>query len=84
MSGGSPQLRLRFEDLLERENESAAVLSAIDGLVRGDGAAMAFEGDAGVGKTALIRSATATAEERGSVVLAARAVELEHDLAYGA
>ncbi|HET6549101.1 MAG TPA: AAA family ATPase, partial [Solirubrobacter sp.] len=67
--------------LLEREEELAAIKSAIDGARRGSGGALLVEGVAGIGKSALLAEARALA--RGTSVLAAAGGELERDFPYG-
>lgn len=79
-----PKIATTFTDLLERESERSVILAALDRALIGDGAAVAIEGPAGVGKTSLLLAAMAEAERRGAIVLSARAVELEQDLAFGA
>src|SRR5919206_522681 len=49
----------------------------------GLGGMLVFEGEAGVGKTALIAAAITLASECGLRVLAARGAQLERDFAYG-
>jgi DNA-binding CsgD family transcriptional regulator len=65
--------------LLQRERESARITALLDSACAGNGAAVAFEGEAGIGKTALLELARAAAQERGMRMLAARANELEID-----
>ena len=68
--------------LLEREPELDALATAVAAAVDGVGSVVALEGDAGIGKTALLAHArdTATGAMR---VLTARGGELERDFAYG-
>jgi len=65
--------------LLERARE----LEAVDVLVRAGGL-LILEGPAGIGKTALLRSAAATAAAAGRRVLTARGAPLERAYAHGA
>ena len=74
----------RFFDLLERDGERSVTIAAIERVLHGEGKAVAFESPAGLGKSSLLSAAMAEARERGARLLPARAVELEHDLAYGA
>lgn len=66
----------------ERDAERAAITSLLDAAVAGDGAALIFEGPAGIGKTTLLAGARAEAESRGMRVLRARGGVLEHELEY--
>jgi DNA-binding CsgD family transcriptional regulator len=66
--------------LLEREEELAAIAAL---LAEPDGAVVAVEGAAGIGKTELLAAAAAMARERGAEVLTARGGELERDYALG-
>ncbi|HET9152490.1 MAG TPA: AAA family ATPase [Solirubrobacterales bacterium] len=63
--------------LLERERELAELNAAIAVAKGGSGCAVAIEGDAGLGKTRLLREVRAAGEEAGLNVLAGRATELE-------
>ena len=65
--------------MLQREHELASIHARLDSACAGTGAALAFEGEAGIGKTALVEFARAAAGDRGMLVLAARATELEVD-----
>ena len=49
----------------------------------GDGAVVALEGEAGIGKSALLAHATRRAADTGMRVLTARGGELEQDFGYG-
>jgi DNA-binding CsgD family transcriptional regulator len=69
--------------LLERERELAALDAACDGAQRGEGAVLVVAGEAGVGKSALLRAAAERAETHGLAVLRARGGELERDFAFG-
>jgi DNA-binding CsgD family transcriptional regulator len=62
----------------ERERIEALVRAATDGR----SGALLLLGEAGIGKTALLRFARERAEEAGMRVLAARGIETEADLAY--
>ena len=69
--------------LLERDAELALTTSLLERTPAGDGALLAVVGPAGIGKTRLLAETRRTATDRGFTVLAARAAELEHDLAFG-
>ena len=74
--GAAPQLR-------ERRAELRAIEAAL-GAARGDeGQLLLLSGPAGVGKTALLRAAIATATESGFLVLGARGGELEQSFPFG-
>ena len=69
--------------LVGREQELAAALESLELLAAG-GAALAIEGEAGIGKSALWQLAVAAARERGLRVLEARPSEAERTLSYAA
>ncbi|QJY48407.1 AAA family ATPase [Pseudonocardia broussonetiae] len=69
--------------LLEREREIACVHRLLAAAVSGSGGLLLVEGDAGIGKTGLVRAAATSAEGLGMLVLRARGAELERDLAFG-
>ena len=69
--------------LLERESECALLARLIAGATRGEGATVALEGVAGVGKSALIARAALFARDAGMTILVAHGGELERDFAYG-
>jgi DNA-binding CsgD family transcriptional regulator/RecA/RadA recombinase len=73
--------RLLPPDLLEREDELAAVETLIG--TSGRGRLLAIEGPPGIGKTSLIHEARARARDAGMQVLAARGSELEKTFAFG-
>lgn len=68
--------------LLEREGELAAIGAALGSAVAGEGGALAIAGEAGLGKTRLLASARALADEAGVEVLFGRASELERDFPF--
>ncbi len=79
-------MRVAVEDaerLLERGRELSAVARALDDAGRGRGRAVLVEAPAGIGKTSLLRAASAAAAGAGFTCLRARAGELERDFAYG-
>jgi DNA-binding CsgD family transcriptional regulator len=69
--------------LLEREAELAVLKRLIRAARRGRGAIALIEGPPGIGKSELARAAREQAEAAGMEVLAARAGELERDIAWG-
>ncbi|MDD7939972.1 AAA family ATPase [Actinomycetospora lutea] len=69
--------------VLEREDELAAAGELVDGVLRGEGGLLLVEGDAGIGKTTLVRAARDLARGRDLPVAGARGAELERDLAFG-
>ena len=70
-------------DLLERESELGGLAERIEAASSGRGATVAIEGEAGIGKTALLAAAVELARMERIEVLAARGGELERDLPYG-
>jgi len=62
--------------LLERDRELAALDHALAAAIAGDGRAVLLEGEAGLGKSALLESAAHRATALGFVVLSARGDEL--------
>ena len=50
--------------LLERDDELAELQSAIDGLHRGEGSIVLVSGEAGVGKTSLLKAFLHTLDNR--------------------
>ena len=65
-----------MDRLLEREGELAAVGALVDEVVDGRGGLVLVEGDAGIGKTAVVAVARDPARRRGVTVTAARGAEL--------
>ena len=74
--------RAGMGELLERDQELARVHRLLDTAVDGTGGVLLLEGDAGIGKTGLVRAAATLATSRGLRVLVARGAELERDLAF--
>jgi DNA-binding CsgD family transcriptional regulator len=68
---------------LEREAELEATSEALAAARSGDGAALLFHGPPGIGKTELLRAATARARRAGLVALSARGGELEQSFPFG-
>lgn len=70
-------------ELLERAGELATIETALDDARRGTGSLVVLEGEAGIGKSALLEQAAAAALERGMQVLAGRGSELERSYPFG-
>src|SRR5690349_9783281 len=66
-----------------RDREIAALDELLAAACAGSGGAVVLEGEAGIGKTALVRQARSIAANRGMRVLHARGSELEDELAFG-
>ena len=69
--------------LLEREGEIESLATLVDAVGAGSGGLAWIDGPAGIGKTRLLDSAAALAEERGLAALQARGGELEREFPYG-
>jgi predicted ATPase len=67
-------VRVRCPVLVGRERELVVLADALARAESGDGAAVFVVGAAGIGKSALARSAVALARERGVLALVGRAV----------
>ncbi|MEO3809566.1 AAA family ATPase [Sphaerisporangium sp. B11E5] len=74
---------MRFPDLLERDDELAALGEVMESARRGTGAMALVTGAAGMGKSRLLERAQVTAAGLGMRVLTARGVTLERDFAFG-
>ncbi len=70
-------------ELLERDAELAELALLLDRAEAGSGGAVLIEGEAGVGKTALLEQICDEADSRGMTVLTARGGELEREFAWG-
>jgi tetratricopeptide (TPR) repeat protein len=70
--------------LLERERELSELDAALALATVGSGRLVAFEGHAGIGKSAMIRAAGARAQAAGLRVLSARCGVLEQEVPWGA
>jgi predicted ATP-dependent serine protease len=70
-------------EVLERGGELRRIRSLIDRAAGGVGAVLCVEGEAGIGKTAMLQETRAMAERAGLAVLSARGGELERDFAHG-
>ena len=71
------------DELLERAGERALLGRAMDEVRAGRGRLLLLEGEAGIGKTALLELAMRLAAERGLTVLTARSAALEEAFGYG-
>jgi len=71
------------DELLEREGEVARLQTLIDAAAAGEGRVVLVEGDAGIGKSAILRKARGLAGAAGLTVLLARGGELERGFAHG-
>jgi hypothetical protein len=69
--------------LLEREAELAVLSDRIAAATLREGGLVLIEGEAGIGKTALLRATRAQAAGRGFTVLSATASELDRDFPFG-
>jgi tetratricopeptide (TPR) repeat protein len=69
--------------LLERESERALLAAALDDAFAGGGRVAIAEGEAGLGKSALVALAADLARERGARALVACGGVLEQDVAWG-
>jgi DNA-binding CsgD family transcriptional regulator len=69
--------------IVERDAERAALDEAAAAAARGEGAVVLAQGEAGIGKTALLTEARARAEGHGLRVLSAIGSELEREFPFG-
>lgn len=69
--------------LLEREADLGTLRTAVDRLRRGQGTSVVLLGPAGIGKTALLRTAMSAAHGAGMRTALARASEFERGFAFG-
>lgn len=74
---------LRRAPLLERGRELASIEDVLRSAEAGQGRLLVLEGQAGIGKSELLRAARAVAEESGMSVLTARGGELERSFTFG-
>jgi hypothetical protein len=68
---------------LERDGELRGLGAMIQLASRGSGSAALIEGEAGIGKSALLEAARERGTAAGMTVLHARGGELEHEFAWG-
>src|SRR4051812_49828107 len=69
--------------LLERDSELAALTAVLDSVRAGMGRLVAVQGEAGIGKTALLGAVARMAVRSEVAVLRARGSELERDAPFG-
>ncbi len=76
---------MEFEnhDLLEREQELGHISALLKEAAGGSGNLVVLEAPAGMGKTQLLTAARAMAQAHDMLILEARGLELERDLAHG-
>jgi len=77
------QNSVRVQELLERDQETSELDSALARARSGDGQVIVVEGPGGIGKTSLLAAARATAREAGMLTLHARGSELERAFPFG-
>ncbi|MHB8695824.1 MAG: helix-turn-helix transcriptional regulator [Solirubrobacteraceae bacterium] len=70
-------------ELFERDGEYTLLGATFDACVQGRGGVLLIEGEAGIGKSALLAAGERLAQQRGLRVLRARGAELEDDFAFG-
>ena len=75
--------RTSTPNLLEREPELEALGAAVARAAEGTGGCLLIEGPAGVGKSRLMASGRALAQDAGLSVLEARGAARERDFAFG-
>ena len=69
--------------LIERERELGLIADVLGAASRGDGALVLVEGEAGIGKSALLAAAGERAAAAGLAVLAARGQDAEREFPFG-
>jgi DNA-binding CsgD family transcriptional regulator len=69
--------------LLERDGEQLVISAAVAAAREGDGRVVVIDGPAGIGKSRLLAEAIALGRDAGMRVLAARGIELEHEIPFG-
>lgn len=70
-------------ELFERDDDLARIDGALAASADGDGAVLVLEGEAGIGKTALLGALRRRAETGGRRVLRARGTEMEREFGFG-
>jgi DNA-binding CsgD family transcriptional regulator len=75
--------RIGSAELFDRDRELSAVCALLDDATSGAGGLLLVEGEAGIGKTRIVRAAGGLARANGLQVLGARGSELESGLAFG-
>ena len=76
-------MAMRTVGLVERDAEIARIDLLLDEARAGRGGVLVFEGEPGIGKTALVQAAASSASAGAMRVLAARGSELERGFAFG-
>src|SRR5687767_4996399 len=69
--------------LVGRDRELAALVEVVESAAAGQARPCVVEGEAGIGKTALVAAAINAARDRGLTILAGRADDLERDRPFG-
>lgn len=69
--------------LLERDTELAALDAALAAACSGSGRLVVLRGEAGIGKSGLLRAVRERARAQGMLVLSASGLELEQEFAFG-
>jgi hypothetical protein len=69
--------------LVERDAELARIAGRLGAARRGEGGVLVIEGEAGIGKTSLVRALRERAAAEGMQVMHARGAELESSFAFG-
>lgn len=77
------QWGLERSELLQREQELSVLDDAVMGARGGVGGLVVVQGEAGVGKSALLEASAESAAAHGLAILAARGAELECEFAFG-
>jgi AAA ATPase domain len=75
--------RVAPDKLFDRDREISALGELLEDAASGAGGLLLVEGEAGIGKTGIVRAASALARASGLRVLGARGSELESGLAFG-
>lgn len=70
-------------EILERDTELVRIAAALDSATKGSGRVIVIEGEAGIGKTALVRETRELAQQRGFGRLQATGDETETSMAWG-
>jgi len=70
-------------EILERDSELVRISTALDAATKGSGRVVVIEGEAGIGKTSLVRETRELARERGFGRLQATGDETESSMAWG-
>jgi predicted ATPase len=68
--------------LVGRDRELDLLEGSLNALDHASGGCLAFEGEAGIGKTRLLRELGARTEQRGHLVLAGCATEFEREMPF--